>query len=405
MEAETNRPSAVQRAGRKLRAHWRVFETRLPRWSVTPLYWLRHWASRGNIRLPPFSWRVAANGGPHEVGIVAALDAPFEDPPRRVVYGESEPEPKRPRGNRKTPLVVREYRDVIIMPRRVMVSEAGDILPPSFDLSPQTFFLRPVRGRPDRRRYVFQDGIGLPSRVREPVFLAQASDRGFGHTLMETLPQLSLYPAVPQPARIAIERDAHTPLIEAAGFGQDSLLLIDRPLLCDRVYVGEPPLDLGGNVHPLARTVFAQLRNWATARSSARVSRLFLSRSGIDARRLANEAQVEELFRRNGFKIVRPEILPLADQISLAANADMVAGPAGSAMHLLVFARPSTKALFMCSSGWFSGVDISVAQSDGQFGFVFGEALPHRAGQDKRTRGWTIDPGAVERAMIEHFDL
>jgi hypothetical protein len=66
--------------------------------------------------------------------------------------------------------------------------------------------------------------------------------------------------------------------------------------------------------------------------------RLFLSRTS--ALRLGNAPQVEEVFASFGFRVLYPERIRIADQLSLYANCAILAGLSGSGMHNCLFARP-----------------------------------------------------------------
>jgi hypothetical protein len=77
-------------------------------------------------------------------------------------------------------------------------------------------------------------------------------------------------------------------------------------------------------------------RRVAAAESSGRV---FFSRSLVqNSRTYTNAVAVEALFAGLGFTVVHPETLPVAEQVRLAAGAEIIAGPAGSALHLSAFA-------------------------------------------------------------------
>lgn len=80
----------------------------------------------------------------------------------------------------------------------------------------------------------------------------------------------------------------------------------------------------------------------------------------------------------------------------------MVAGPAGSAMHSLVFAAPGVKALYIASTVHHVTIDLQFAQSNGQVGYVFGgPASP----DDARHSKWTVDINQVRGAIEAHFGL
>jgi capsular polysaccharide biosynthesis protein len=77
------------------------------------------------------------------------------------------------------------------------------------------------------------------------------------------------------------------------------------------------------------------------------LDQIYLSRRKISLKQLtrvlANEVLVEKLFRQAGFTVIYPEELPFKDQLALYANARVVAGPSGSALHNSLFMRPGAK--------------------------------------------------------------
>jgi hypothetical protein len=77
------------------------------------------------------------------------------------------------------------------------------------------------------------------------------------------------------------------------------------------------------------------------------LERIYLSRRKLSLRQLtrviANEVLVEKLFRQAGFAVIYPEELSFKDQLALYANARVVAGPSGSALHNSLFMRPGTQ--------------------------------------------------------------
>lgn len=76
---------------------------------------------------------------------------------------------------------------------------------------------------------------------------------------------------------------------------------------------------------------------------------LYLSRRLLKRRlrRLSNDGAVERRMARRGFAVAHPQHMSLVDQINAAANADVIAGVDGSALHLSVFMRPGARMLVL----------------------------------------------------------
>ena len=57
-----------------------------------------------------------------------------------------------------------------------------------------------------------------------------------------------------------------------------------------------------------------------------------------------NEEEAETYFRGRGYEILWPELMDFETQVAIVANATHVAGPSGSALHLMLFnANPQAK--------------------------------------------------------------
>jgi capsular polysaccharide biosynthesis protein len=71
--------------------------------------------------------------------------------------------------------------------------------------------------------------------------------------------------------------------------------------------------------------------------------KIYLSRTKFIKRKgtIAGEAEIEKLFKNNGFTIIYPERLGIKEQISLMKNCKYLAGIQGTAMHLSIFADDS----------------------------------------------------------------
>ena len=65
--------------------------------------------------------------------------------------------------------------------------------------------------------------------------------------------------------------------------------------------------------------------------------KVYLSRDKMTQRRTFGERQIQKIFEKNGFKIVYPETLSIEQQVASVKNCRVLAGCAGTAMHLALF--------------------------------------------------------------------
>lgn len=104
--------------------------------------------------------------------------------------------------------------------------------------------------------------------------------------------------------------------------------------------------------HPCIVPFFQRMRDAAPRRDETWPKLLYIDRRGGDQRPLVNEDELVAALVARGFVPVRLETHPLADQIALFANAEMIVAPHGAGLTNLIFARPGTKVLELLMDGW-----------------------------------------------------
>ncbi|MGA8846486.1 MAG: glycosyltransferase family 61 protein [Nocardioides sp.] len=134
-------------------------------------------------------------------------------------------------------------------------------------------------------------------------------------------------------------------------------IIEDKPLNVDRLLVPTRSVVVNGWAEPEAVGVWAQMTAAAGGAVSLSSSgpRLFFSRTAFNTgkRALGREVRtsperdlaLDAAFSDAGFLVVAPEALPVAEQIRLAAGASVLAGSAGTALHLSAFAPPGVRVL------------------------------------------------------------
>jgi capsular polysaccharide biosynthesis protein len=97
---------------------------------------------------------------------------------------------------------------------------------------------------------------------------------------------------------------------------------------------------------PLAREMDRRIETVTSAETDQ--DRVFLARKSFLRHKLVNTTAVEAAVSARGFAVVHPEDLSFAEQVRLLRQASWVVGPVGSAMFLMVFAKPGTKLFILC---------------------------------------------------------
>ena len=196
----------------------------------------------------------------------------------------------------------------------------------------------------------------------------------FGHFILETL--TNLWPDPHQHAASLTGILAHRPiggpfpmsgrpvplqtpdlkpwqreLLNLAGYGaRDQRVVHSRPLKVERLLVPGRPVLLKRWALPPAVDVWRRVSDGVGRRGPH--ERIFLSRTRFHARRTDRartdriwDTGVDATFGAAGFHVVHPETMSVSEQIELIRGATVLAGPAGSALHLSAFADPGTRVL------------------------------------------------------------
>lgn len=199
-----------------------------------------------------------------------------------------------------------------------------------------------------------------------------------GHFLVETLARLWLWSDFANRGRDRAERVKivvhHWPdlslaeifanrlyraLFGALGIrGTDLQLVQDTPLRADVLYCPSPLSIYHHYMHPQMSRLFDHLAEQIIQSGSgalrlprsrgAPARRIFLSRSRWAAnKRIRNEDQLDDLFRRQGFAILHPQDCDPVDLMRHLGEAEIAASSDGSTAHLLAFCKPGTRTLLL----------------------------------------------------------
>lgn len=179
--------------------------------------------------------------------------------------------------------------------------------------------------------------------------------RVYGHFLIEMLPKLLLAKRFPNLfSGLLPVLDLQMPdwfraiLASQFGIGETEAIWFDsaREQLHLERGVLLPHLLRPGGFHPAARTLFADFAAITQEAPPASAERLFVARGehenpAAPRRRLVNEAELAEIAASEfGFLRIHPEQLSFPRQIGFFAQAKIILGQTGSAMHNALFSPP-----------------------------------------------------------------
>lgn len=240
------------------------------------------------------------------------------------------------------------------------------------------------------------------------LFLHNLEPSNYGSFLFRQLPQLLLLHDVP------IEFDLYV-VPERTAWLREALQMIglpDRPILTVKEVTGDKfdcvtffnefdaegflSDDVTSRMTALSRTVWPS-RIYPDAQKLY-ISRLMSAAARPDYRQLHGEADVEAFFERRGFRVVYPEALSFAEQISLFRNARTVVGPSGSGMLNAIFSESGARILDMESFHFTVRQHAKIYGSSGKsYAFLFG-TLDSAANLPPHIRGWSVSQDLLQAA-------
>ncbi|GAA61866.1 hypothetical protein P20652_3755 [Pseudoalteromonas sp. BSi20652] len=133
------------------------------------------------------------------------------------------------------------------------------------------------------------------------------------------------------------------------GLNLDKVIILKEDTLVDELTVPNAQCYILNKVHPHYINIFERLQQ-DISELKANNMRLYLSRSKLQKRKrkVVNEHKIEDVFTEYGFKVIYMEDLTIDMQLLLLANASVIAGLEGSALHNCLFMKHGTKVINIC---------------------------------------------------------
>lgn len=250
--------------------------------------------------------------------------------------------------NEQEPCVA-EFRDAMVLPlatvdgvRRGGVVDAGGtfVAHSAFDA------LSPV----DAWSGAY-DAPDVPTVDRRVMYLGPFWGH-WGHFLMDLVSRL--WYALEREPGIAIAYTAaeaptgpYREFFDLVGIREEQLVRVEHPTRFREVVVPECSYVPGRRVYPAFARIFDRAVEGARAQAVAPVpcEKLYLTRTGLD-RRIPfefGERAMEELFADNGYRVISPEKLSVAEQVLAIHGATDVACLSGTLPHTMMFAADGTR--------------------------------------------------------------
>lgn len=123
-------------------------------------------------------------------------------------------------------------------------------------------------------------------------------------------------------------------LIETLGVRREDIIVLGQTTQFRRVIIPQQAF----NIPIMSSLEFGETFSAMAANAHGpSYDKVYLSRDKLAMRRTFGEAKIQHIFEKNGFKIIYPETMLLVQQIAAVKNCRVLAGCAGTAMHLALF--------------------------------------------------------------------
>lgn len=127
--------------------------------------------------------------------------------------------------------------------------------------------------------------------------------------------------------------------MEMLGIARKDVLILNQSMQFRRVFIPTQSFNNSGKWWAQQFVIpFDKMRE--NVHTDKVWDKVYVSRAKLtENMRTYGEEAVQNIFEKNGFHVIYPETLPLAQQVAIIGNARVLAGCAGTALHLALFMK------------------------------------------------------------------
>ena len=125
----------------------------------------------------------------------------------------------------------------------------------------------------------------------------------------------------------------------AFGVNKNDVIILNQPTRFKRLYIPSQTLNIkNANIDQKMPLGYREMANNLDGTT---IERVYMSRTKLpESMRTIGEKKIQKIFEKNGYTIIYPETMTIAEQIAAVRNAKYLAGCAGTAMHWAIFMKP-----------------------------------------------------------------
>lgn len=196
-------------------------------------------------------------------------------------------------------------------------------------------------------------------RREETVIFAGQMQRHWGNFLFDCLARM-WYPLREKEYRIVYcsldlpEEELKDPgknysqLLALMGISPERVEEIKRPTVFERVLIPELAVFPGEFYSEELRGIYDNIVSNVTGKYGYPVyDRIYLTRTHMKVKKELGEESIERLFAENGYRVIAPETLSVAEQVWLFSHCRVFASMEGTTSHNIVFAKPGAEQIIL----------------------------------------------------------
>lgn len=133
--------------------------------------------------------------------------------------------------------------------------------------------------------------------------------------------------------------------LKCAGIKENDILILNKSMRFNKIFVPSQSLNIvSGWYGAEFKDVFDVMRK--NSKSNTVYDKVYVSRAKLpDDMRVWGEEKIQHIFEKNGFTVIYPETMPLQEQIAIISHAKVLAGCAGTALHLALTMHDGTRVI------------------------------------------------------------
>lgn len=283
------------------------------------------------------------------------------------------------------------------VPGATVIQHGGGVLSDRHEVLPEAFFISNLLRKSD-----LQNASHKPLPGKYVSLLTIWGDRNLGHFFFDAILRTAVFDDLSgyQFLVPAVLHPWHMGLLELAGISPDKLVPVRvRSVVVEELEVAR--ISRAGSM-PRQELLLAfreRARRAAGVKAGLKpFRRLFVDRSLAKRRKLLNQASLENVLSDRGFELIRWEEYSIHDQVRIASEASMIAGPHGTNLLNSIYSAPGAKLLEIVNPRWWDAATLRQATLIGhEFWYCFGEdASPDH--------DLTIDPKKLAKVLDYMLD-